>query len=494
MMEQKKNIIDHLEIFYHRKWFFIIPLIAGAIIGLALAFKLPEYYSSTTLIVVEEQQVPEEYVTPSDKTPFAQRLNVISQQILSRTKLQQIIREFGLYEHQAPGLLSKALKALKGEPQDAPARDEVIEAMRSDIEFKVIGDAPRQRGGASNTGGNAFTITYSGRDPEVTMQVTNTIASLFIEENLKAREQYAEGTSEFLGNELERAKEELEQQEQKLKGFKELNMGSLPEQLDANLRTLDRLQMELQNVAAGIRTNEDRKVFLEQELKRSPAAALPPVSAELERLRGELALLLSMFKENYPDVVIIKKRIKELESMPAPASSEAGNAGKPVVTGELSAVGSELSNLRQREVQIRKQIADFEKRVESTPSSEQKQADLLRDHKISLDNYQALLGKKLNARLSENLEKRQKGARFKVIDPANIPESPTKPNKPLVAFLGLFGGAVAGAGLVLIFEFINPAFRKPEDFDGVFTQPVLTTIPVIPLHEKANLTLVQGRK
>lgn len=493
--EPKKNILDQLAVFYHRKWLMAVPLIIGTLAGGFLSLYLPEYYSSSTLIVVEEQQVPEEYVMPSDKTPFTQRLNVISQQILSRTKLQQIIKEFGLYQEDGPGAVEKAVRYMRGESAEPPAKDEVIERMRADIVFRVIGEQQRSRG-QRESGGNAFTITYQGRDPETTMQVTNKIASLFIEENLKVREMYAEGTSEFLSNELEKAKSALESQERALKAFKETNMGALPEQLDSNLRTLERLDAELQTVVAGIRTNEDRRAFLEEELGKNPAAT-PQVQTELERLRGELSIMLSMYKETYPDVMILKRRISEIEEQAKRAISRPGEVSRPAVSADLVAVKSQLANLRQREAQIKKQMSDFEKRVEVTPTSEQRQRDLLRDYNTSLTNYQALLEKRMSAQLAENLEKRQKGARFRVIDPANMPESPDRPNKPLVVFLGVFGGAAVGATLVLLFEFVNPAFRRPEDFDGVFKEPVLTSIPIIGPGEKKpepKLTVIHGRK
>ncbi len=498
MEQPKKTFFDQLAIFSYRKWLFIIPLMLGTAIGLAVSLTLPKYYSSMTLILAEEQQVPEQYVTPTDKTPFSQRLNVITQQILSRTKLQQIAREFNLYQSSTPSMLSR-ISSFIFSPQDEehPLSEDLIEGMRKDIKFEVVTDInPPARRGASGNAGNAFTITYTGRDPETTMKVTNTVASLFIEENLKVREQYAEGTSEFLSNELEKSKGEVEGYERAIKSFKEAHMGGLPEQLDSNLRTLDRLQIELQNVSANLKGAEDRRIFLEEQLRNSPAGQ-PPLALELDRMRSELASLRSVYKEGYPDVQILKKRIADLDSQaeknrPEGAAPDARNS---TVYGELSTVKSQIGSLRQREAQIRRQISDYERRVEFTPANEQKQSDLMRDYRISLQNYQALLEKKLDARLAENLEKRQKGAMFRVIDPANLPDSPDRPNRLLITLLGALGGGSMGTGLVFLFEILNPAFRKPEDFDGML--PVLTSIPVFsqrPKREATKLTVIKGRK
>ena len=496
MEESRKTVFDQFAVFIHRKWLFITPLIIGTVAGLAVSFQLPEKYSSTTLILVEEQQVPEEYVTPTDKTPFNQRLNVISQQILSRTRLDKIIKEFGLYSQQGPGLIDRAKSLITGSASEAPTPDDIIEQMRGDIQFTVIGEQnPKKQ---QSSGGNAFSITYSGEDPQTTMQVTNTLSSLFIEENLKVREQYAEGTSEFLASELDMAQQELAQLEQRLKDFKEARMGTLPSQLDANLRTLDRLQLELQTVTASLRTNADRKLVLEEQMKYNAPVAVSravqsSIAGELESARAELGQMLSIFKESYPDVIILKKRINDLERQ-LQGEAEAGGEepstqeyAPPRVAhpsyAELMAVKSQITTLTRREANIRKQLDEYTARVELTPASEQQLTDLQRDYDISLQNYQTLLEKKMSARLSENLEKRQKGARFRVVDPANLPQSPDQPNKPLVISLGTLAGAASGIGLVFVFEFLNPAFRKPEDFEGVIDSPVLTSIPLFPIEQ-----------
>lgn len=512
MEESRQTVFDQLAVFVHRKWLFIVPLVIGIAGGIAASVTLPEKFSSTTLIVVEEQQVPEEYVTPADRTPFAQRLNVISQQILSRTRLEKIIREFGL-NYEGPGLVARARSLVTGEAVEAPTPDEIIEQMRSDIAFTVVGEQPSRRQ-QNATGGNAFTITYSGEAPETTMQVTNTLASLFIEENLRVREQYAEGTSEFLTSELEGAQHEIQGLEGRLKEFKQANMGTLPAQLDANLRTLDRLQLDLQTVTANLRNNEDRRAVLEEQMKYGAPVAVAPavrssIAVELDGARASLGEMLSMFKENYPDVIIMKKRIRDLERQLQGEMATGGEELDPEegpstpdvlkpAYAELMAVRSQITTLRQRESNIRKQIDEYARRVELTPVSEQQLADLQRDYDISLRNYQALLEKKMSAKLAENLEKRQKGVRFRVVDPANLPQGPNQPNKPLVMGIGAAAGAFVGIGLVFMVEFLNPAFRKPEDFDGMIDAPVLTSVPLFPDEEaakpEARLTVIKGRK
>lgn len=488
MQETLNQIKNYWEAVWRRKWLVILPVLLCTAASVFTAVRLPSYYRSTTTILVEHQQIPEEYVTPTNRTPFGQRLQTIRQQILSRPTMEKIIDDFHLYQGSGGGGGVSALinRVLGRKTTDAPVKEAIIEQMGKDIEVSVIGG---QRG-------DAFSISYTGTDPYLVMQVTSTLTSLFIEENLKVREQYAEGTSEFLTNELESAKKELESQERAVRNFKEKFMGGLPQQLETNLRTLDRLQLDLQNVRADIKNAEDRKILLESQLnqtasgtQQAPGVAVDPLAAELERLQHDLSTLLANYKENYPDVITARRRIneiKELMSRPKEAAKEkklddlappSPDVRNPAVYNNLVTVKSQLATLRHREAEITKQIGFFEKRVEDTPAIEQKFADLRRDYDISLRNYQTLLEKKLHAKLSENLEKRQKGERFTIIDPANLPERPFKPNRPAVAFLGPLAGLGIGVGFVFLLEFFNPAFRKPEDFEGVLQIKVLSTIP-----------------
>lgn len=502
-----KNISGYIEVFLRRKWAFIPLAVAGAALGGGIAYSLPAYYMSSTLIIIEEQQVPTAYVTPTDVTPVAQRINVIKQHILSRTKLEEIIKNFNLYDGSNAGSFLSRLLPLG---DDALAKDEAIDRMREDIEFKVIGGEPSSSWSQSQRRDVAFTISYTGRDPHTAMQVTNMLASLLIEENLKIREQYAEGTSEFLVNELEKAKTEITEQEAAIRRFKESRMGGLPEQLDANLRTLDRLQLELQSVSGTFKNAEDRKTLLEEQLGgglmsrgRGEANALVE---RLETLKSELDALRASYKDDYPDVALAMKRIAELEAQLAQRKKEGAKLdglGPEVINSEtyanLKTVESQIETLGRREADIRRQIKDFERRVDLTPSNEQRLADLRRDYNISLGNYQALLEKKLNARLAENLEKKQKGERFRIIDSANLPEKPFKPNRFNVALSGLLAGLGAGAGLVFLIELMNPAFRKTEELTQAFQFTVLAVIPDFSVKAprpgmSGKIRLIKGRK
>ena len=498
MDQSQKDFFGYLEVMLRRKWVVILCIVVGTGIAGFIAYTMPAFYRSTTFILVEQQKIPEAYVTSTDSTPFEQRLSTIQQQVMSRTNLEKIINDFALYgkdeNRQDRGPIGKVKSMIWNDADSKPTMESIVESMRRDIDIEVSG------GSRGNTG-EAFRISYVGRVPEITMQVTSTLASLFIEENLKIKEQYAEGTSQFLSKELEKAKVDLTEQEGAIRKFKENQMGALPEQLDANLRTLDRLQLELQSVSESLRNSLDRKAFLEEQMGLLSGGATQSGSGnslrgELAGLKRELAALLSMYKENYPDVVIVKSRFKDIEEQIANSEKSDSDSASVEQTkalpldptsdtyAALSEVNSQIALLRAREARNRGRIKAHAKRVEDTPANEQKLADLTRDYDITLQNYQSLLEKKLNAKLAQNLEKRQKGARFRVVDPANFPEKPFKPDRPRIVLVGVVGGVSVGVGLVLLLEFLNPAFRKPEDFIGVLDHPVLVSIPMFAVNRK----------
>jgi len=502
MEQSHKKIMAQVEPYIRRKWIIVVTTIVGFVVASLVALNMTKYYRSSTMILVEGQKVSQTYVQAMDTTPVSERLSTLRQQILSRTNLEQIAREFNLFREEAEeekGFISKLKKKIgltRPAMVNADSVSEIaLEEMRKNIEVSVIG---------GNRGQSGFTISFSGKDPYQTMQVTDKLASMFINENLKIREQYSEGTSDFLASELEKARKDLEEQETALRIFKEEHRGTLPDQLNANLRTLDRLQLELQSVRESLRNSTDRMNFLmdqiaslpqEENGESSPGNSL---EAQLNALKNQLGVLLTRFNENYPDVLIVKNQIKELEGQLAMAgesksleplnqvrlnnsSTSSGTSERSAVSArlhsDLKAAKSQIKTLKRRERQINAQIREYEDRVESTPANEQMLTDLTRDYQMSFDNYQSLLSKKINAGLAENLEKRQKGERFRVLDSANLPEKPYKPNRKMIALAGGALGAAFGAGLIFLLEFFNPVFRRPEDFDGVLTLPVLATIP-----------------
>jgi succinoglycan biosynthesis transport protein ExoP len=522
----------YVDLLLARKWWLILAFVLGTTCATAYSYQLPPLYRASTLILVEPQRIPAAYVSSTVTSTVQERLSTISQQILSRTNLERIILQFHLYQRQSPTgsrgtpseTVQQYLRELIGQratqvinrfipafDQSVSPMEVLVDRMRQDIEVKVMG------------GNNAFSIAYVGAEPLIIMKVTNILASLFIDENLRIREQQAEGTSQFLATEHAEAKKELERQEKALKEFKEKHMGALPEQMTTNLRTLDRLQVELQTINDALKSAEDRKILhqvqltdLEKQIAGLKTGTTPDIDAtgpisRIEQLKEELTRLQAQYKENYPDIGLLKKQIRELEeqlvrgdSLEKMANSSATpshtlispsfTTQRQAINAQLQAINAEISALRAKQNRTTILIKDYENKVEMTFANEQLLLDLTRDYEMSRENYQTLLQKRLNARISENLEKRQKAEQFRIIDPAKVPEKPFKPDRVKIVLLGSLLSLGVGGGLIFLREFLKPSYRRLEDLQETVHLPVLATIPTYDAVQRADQPLITQRQ
>jgi polysaccharide chain length determinant protein (PEP-CTERM system associated) len=491
--EKPLNMHDYLAVGLRRKWYVVIPLIASILISFGVYKYLPKAYKATTLILVQPQAIPENYVRATITDSVANRLNTISQEILSRTRLEKVIQEFNLYAE-----IRKNLPL-----------EEIVEIMRKAIEVKV--QEPRR-----DATTNSFSISYEGEEPKTVMMVTNKLASLFIEENLRVRESRAEGTSEFLIKELQSMDERLKRKEQDIRNFNERTMGQLPQQLDANLRTLDRLQQQLKTTNDSLRATEDRSIVIQNQMellrKREPAQIIrvgsqgdinidrgeDPLITQLGNLKRDLAVAQSKYKETHPDVVDLKKRIADLEPKVKDLIEKTGQAreGKvaeqnlppPILDPETQrlltqyneqhhAAILEAKRLREEEKELKQQLIFYQRRIEDTPRREQELVHLTRDYDLLKTNYQSLLDKKMQAQMAENLERKQQGEQFKILDPARIPEKPFKPDRNKILLVGAVLGLALGLGLTWFRESLDQSFHTVSDLEDYLGIPVLATIP-----------------
>jgi succinoglycan biosynthesis transport protein ExoP len=419
------------------------------------------------MIQVNPQKVPEKYVQSTVSTDITDRLQNISQEILSRTRLQKIIDQFGLYRDHPNGM----------------TQEDIIEMMRKDIVVKVEEDGSnpnRQKTSA------AFKISYTGKDPALVQQVTRQIASLFIEENLKVREQQAEGTSEFITGELEKARKALQFQEDRIKAFKGRYMGSLPEQQTANLAVLGQMQGMLQANNDAITRLQQQKTYLDSVLEAMDKTKAPSTKSglqgELDARRAELVAAEQKYTPDHPDVKRLRGEVKALE---AKASSLAAlepptGANEPgSIKAQLSAVQTELKERNGRQREMENRIRSVQGRIELLPAVEQQFAEIDRDYATSKSNYQSLLEKQNSSSMAAEMERHAKGEQFRILDPAGYPEKPFKPNLLQLNLMGLLGGLGLGVGLALLFEMKDPSLHDEKDLAFQVPVKVLGTMPVI---------------
>jgi protein tyrosine kinase modulator len=480
-----------------RKWLAILSFAAVFPAAATVTASLPKIYQSAATILVVGQQVPVDFVRPTVTGSLDTRLQTISQEILSRSRLEELIERFGLYPN-----------VRQQQPLEA-----VVERMRRDIEIKPAG-MERAGGTVAFTGGTvAFTIKYQGRDPETVARVSNTLASSYIEENMKVRERQATGTAEFLRVQLADVKARLEVQERRVSDFKRRYLGELPTQLDANLSTLERLNTQFKlNGEKQIRAKEQRQELARlldsmATLTATPApssrrarsatgpVAHDPMGARLAKMKQELADLRTRFSDRYPDVIQLKTDIVALERQLAeikPASPSAENvalkdepkapAPDPQilqVEQALSQSNVEIKALNEEEGKLRAAMATYQARVDTTPRREQEFQEVSRDYDSTRELYRTLLKRYEEAQLSENLEQRQKGEQFRILEPAVAPTAPVAPNRPRLLLMALVLSLGLAAGLVLLVEELDTSFHTLDEL-GTFTNvPVLVSIPRI---------------
>ena len=471
-----------------RKWVIIGSIVLCLAAAVIFCNVLPKWYRSETLIFVEEQKIPENYVrglVVEGSSP-EQRIFAIQKQITSRKLIGEVVKEFNLYRDDV------AARGL----DDTIAK--VISAVRVDLISKVPTGSPRHNL-------DAFTISFSHGEPETAMKVTAWLASKFIEENGRVREQIAEGTTEFLNYEVMTAKRELERKEDEISRFKSTHMTELPQQMEANLRALDRLQTDLSAVNETVQRLSDRLAGLEkgiQEYKRfgstNPALAgsVQPdqLYVRLEELRKRLTSHLAEFTESHPDTLLTKEEIRRVEAelveLYGPDAIKPGEKRLDPYLQELkkqqSEGKSELVLLGQRQHSLYAEKKEYLKRIDKAPAVEQELLILERDYDNMKSNYRSLLDKRINARVSENLEKRQQGSQYRIVDPANLPRFPDRPNQPLIMILGLMFGCSLGGGIAVMQEQLNPQFRRPEDIEHLLGPQLLAVIPDFALADSRN--------
>lgn len=481
---------DLLDMAIRRRWLIIIFVILGITVGGALAWLKKDVYRSSTIILVEQQKIHQNYVPDVVGGSAAERVSTITQEVLSRTNLQKVIDEFQL----SPDLIKRE------------GYEPVIKSLRKAVKITTKANRGQLE---------ALTISFAHEDPLVAMKVTSKLASQYIDGNIKMREQFIEGATEFLQQELVAAKQALDEKERLLSEFKLKYSGELPGQLETNLRMLDRLQADKIHIQENINGLNVRLGLLEKSINDYEAMAgtlnefnqMPvqegevggaenPIAMRILKLKRELSKMSEEFTDAYPDIVSIKAKIKKLEKELSEQSENSETQGDIPMESEVEGLNvpvfdpymAELENSRNElkaqsaDLQMKldsttKEMIMYEERIERTPTREQEILVLERDYGNMQESYQHLHKKRLNASISENLDKRQKGERFRILDPANLPTHPEGLPRELIAFVGLAGGLGLGLGLALLLDFLLPTFRRSDDVEVSLGFPLLATIP-----------------
>ena len=523
-MEQQKDLRYYWRTLLARKRYFIWPALAIVLISSIVALALPPIYESTSTILIEEQQIPPDFVR-STVTGYAdQRIQSLNQQILSRTKLLGIIRQFNLYP----------------EMREKYPQEEIIETMRDNITVELISAEVANRKARKQEGVTiAFTVAYRGKNPNTVQQVASTLASLYLQENLKIREQQAKTTTKFLEAELRELEERIKTIGAKITDFKAKHEGLLPELQQFNRAQAERLEREIDQISVQMRAAEDRKIYLEGQLatvkpdtpvisatgqrvmdpqsrlkalevalcdlqsrysedhpdickvKRemkelqkmgSGSGTSPSVKRQkLTQLKADLAQKQGRYSDKHPEVIKLKKEIAELEKIP-----ESGGPAQPVAQPEnpayinlltnIKAAGNDIQTLQRQKASLQEKLKVYRQRLEEAPKVEQEYLALARDYQNAHTKHQEIMNKILEARIAEGMEESQKAEKFTIIDPAIYPEEPVSPQRGLIFLAGLILSMGVGLGMVALTENLDHSVKNADELAWLTGLPVLGSI------------------
>ena len=493
------SALERVRAIWGRRWrlgvlVFLAPFCAVA----ALLVALPNVYRSTATVLVDRQQVPEAFVRSTVTSAIETRLQAISQEILSRSRLEKLITRFNLYP----------------ELRRHGSMEEAVERMRRDTQLELTGMTSSAHRGTTI----AFKLSYLGRDPQTVAMVTNTITSFYVEEDLKVRERQATGTTEFLQVQLADSKRRLDEQERRISDFKRRSIGELPQQIQSNLATLETLSMQLRVANDSQLRAVERRDSLARQLaeleEAASTASATPADADarggalrnvrapedpLARRRQILAQLLVRYTEGHPAVAQLRSEIAALEAArPAPASDSPTAPTRPTADARttrlretLREANAEIETLKLESARLRESIGIYRARVENTPRREQELADLSRDYDSTRDMYHSLMKRAEEARIAESMEQRQKGEQFRVLDPALPAREPDAPRRSRLVSVALVLSSGLALMAMLVAEKVNTSFHSLGDLYAFTRVPVLARIPAI--HTAADLRRTRWR-
>jgi polysaccharide chain length determinant protein (PEP-CTERM system associated) len=488
---------DFVRILSKGKWHIITPIFLCAFAALIVARSRPDLYLSETTVQVLGQRVPDAFVKTTVTSSVEERLKQITEVLKSRTQLEQVINEFDLYPV---------------ERQRMPFED-VIAKMRSDVQIEIAGLSPSGRRAPGPV--TAFRVAFTYPDKALALKTAERLTQLLIQENTLMRGNLAEATNEFLGTQLADARKRLEAQEQKLANFRQLHAGRLPSQLQANMQAVQTTQMAVNSAQESLARDRDRKLMLErlyrdneQMLATLPATTVPtptPGSADpnalptgsaqqrLDQARRNLEALQLRLKADHPDVRRAERTIRDLEAQVKAEASTAGatSTGPRVASPEelrrrdqLAQQRAEIESLtrqiaqKEREVgDLRSQLVAYQSRIEAVPGLESEETALMRDYETLQTTYTQLLAKSEDSKVAANLERRQIGEQFRVLDAPRVAEKATAANRLQINLAGMALGLVLGLGILGVKEFTDSTYRSEGDVTTALGLPVLAVVP-----------------
>lgn len=530
-MDKELELHEIRGFFRRRKKAFIVSFSVVFFIGVFIALVLPPIYVSEAVISIEEQQIPEKFIQSAVTDYAEERIEKISQEVLSRPNLIEIIEKFDLYS----------------EEKDRKSKTELARMLHDDLELKKI-EAQWQdkKGGRPIAAIVAFSLSYGGEDPVIVQQVTETLSKLYLEKDTKARGKRIAGTTDFLKSELNRLREEISKQENIIREFKQKHIRELPGDRVYNLQVISRLERELDNAENQLSLLQERKVLLQSQLAN--VEPLTPIviggedlainpAQRLKKLRLELASMRSIYSEKHPDIIKKKKEIKKLEKEVNASADSVGKIKKleqlevkyasliskkgskhPDVIStkkeiailqqevdklitenakqkiseeqpdnpiyitfktQVETINMQIAKLEEKIPELATEINKYQIRIENAPMVEKEFNALQRDYEGLKLQYSELSNKLMNAELAQQVEGREQGARFNITSPAYLPGEATEPNRLMIIILSFLFAIGISSVLIISQEYLDNSIKTSNQLKQLTNIPVLTTISYV---------------
>lgn len=489
------TLSDYLAILKRRKFHIAGVFSFVLVIAVAVALLIPPVYQSVGIILVESQQIPTEMVKSSETTFADERIEVIKQRVMTRANLLRIIDKYDLYQE------AKA----KLQPS------QIVQEMRKDIGVILLST---DKGSSRGKTTIAFQVSFDYRYPDVANKVANEIVTLFLDENAKSRTERAAETNEFLMQEADRLKKELEEVENKVATYKQQYANALPEHLELHMGMIQRTESELKDVEREYKSTQEELRYQEIELEAAKAGVGGKIfsqqnvspETELDKLKNELVKASAAYKENHPVVKSLKRKIELLEKNIAARSTEANTAAANPLSGasdpeaalrvekvkaQIESSRARLQSLAQQQAGLRAKIGGLEGRVTLSPQIERGLLTLERDYENAKAKYDEIRSKQNNAKIAENLEQENKAERFSLLEAPLMPDKPIRPDRKKMIVMGFFLAIAAAFGLVMLMETMDKRVRGVEFLTSVVGMRPIGIVPYI--KTQAELTQNRGR-
>ncbi|HVI07324.1 MAG TPA: Wzz/FepE/Etk N-terminal domain-containing protein [Candidatus Binatia bacterium] len=495
MMENRElTMDDYLAMLRRRAKVILIPVLLAPLAGFLISYVFPAKYTSQSLVLIEAPKIPDIVVQQVFNDDLTQHVATIQQQVLSPARLRPMVDRLGLVK-------------------SGQTAEDVMDNIRMNMTIEPVVTDLSQLGGSKKKPGQGsqapgFYVNYTASTARDAQQICTDLTSMLLEEDLKSRQDVTQGTTMFLTKQVEEAKQNLDDLDKRLAAFKNQHMGQLPGDEDNNLRILMGLNSQLDaNTQTLNRATQDKaytESLLAQQLaawKSSQSASNPQtLQQQLSQLQAQLIDLQARYTNDHPDVIKTKADIAEVKKKLAEANNptsdgtdtanDKGSASEPPEIRQLRLqihqYGDLIAQATRDQKKLQQEIAVYQGRVAASPAIEEEYKELARDYDNAQKVYQDDLGKQSTSKMATQAAQQQQGEQMALLNPANLPDAPSFPNRPLFAGGGLGAGLVLGLSLALWLELRDKCIRTEADAEAALDLPLLVAVPWIVDSEAAN--------